>query len=119
MNKISLLALSLIAFPALSAARDGTVPDQRGYSACSSKFHAASDGLVPDRHHFIDKRGENRRFYLNGTRWEDGSRADVKMVCETASIGSQVLASEISAGRYRVQPTTTSDDPLARRVVKR
>lgn len=105
MNKLSLLALPLIAFSALSEARDGTFADQRGFAACTSEFRAASVGLVTDRHHYIDKRAENPRFYINGTRWEDGSRADVKMTCDTAPSGSTVLASEISAGKYKGQHT--------------
>lgn len=110
MNKLSLLALPLIAFSAFSEARDGTFADHRGYSACTSLFHAASVGLVTDRHHFIDKRAENLRFYINGTRWEDGSRADVKMTCDTAASGSRVLASEISAGKYSDQRTNITID---------
>lgn len=105
MNKLSLLALPLIAFSAFSEARGGTFADQRGYAVCSSEFHASSVGLVTDRHHFIDKRAENPRFYINGTRWEDGSRAAVKMTCDTPSNGSRVLASEISAGKYTGQHT--------------
>lgn len=103
MNKLSLLALPLIAFSALSEARDGTFADQRGYAACSSEFRASSVGLITDRHHYIDKHAENPRFYINGTRWEDGSRADVKMTCDTVASGSRVLASEISAGKYNGQ----------------
>lgn len=113
MNKLSLLALPLIAFSALSEARDGTFADQRGYAVCSSEFHAASVGLVTDRHHFIDKRAENPRFYLNGTRWENGSRADVKMACDTARSGARVLASEISAGRYQGQRTRVTTIDMA------
>lgn len=105
MNKLSLLALPLIAFSALSEARDGTFADQRGYAACTSEFHASSVGLVTDRHHFIDKRAENPVFYINGNRWEDGSRADVKMSCETHASGARVLASKISAGKYKGQQT--------------
>ena len=105
MNKLSLLALPLIAFSALSEARDGTFADQRGYAACTSELRATSVGLVTDRHHFIDKRAENPRFYINGTRWEDGSRTDVRMSCDTTASSSRVLASEISAGKYNGQRT--------------
>ena len=113
MNKLSLLTLPLIAFSALSEARDGTFADQRGFAACTSEFHDASVGLVTDRHHFINKRAENPRFYINGTRWEDGSRADVKMSCETARSGVRVLANEITAGRYQGQPTKVTTIDMA------
>lgn len=110
MNKLSLLALPLVAFSALSQAGDGTFADQRGFANCSSEFHAASVGLVTDRHHFVDKRDENPHFYINGTRWEEGSRASVKMACETSPSGADVLASEITAGRYKGQHTRITID---------
>ena len=105
MNKLSLLALPLIAFSAMSEARAGTLADQRGFEACSSEFRAASDGLVTARYHYVDKSAGDPRFYINGTRWEAGERATVKMACDTARNGLSVLATEISAGRYEGQRT--------------
>jgi|GEM_PF-1385152 len=110
MNKLSFLALPLLAFSALSEARDGTFADQRGFANCHSEFHAASVGLVTDRHHFVDKSDKNPRFYINGTRWEAGSRTDVKMACDTSASGANVLASEITAGRYKALHTKITID---------
>ena len=102
---LTFCALPLIAFSTVAEARTGTLADQRGFNTCHSEFHAQSNGLVTDRHHYIDKRGENPRYFINGTRWEDGDRAAVKMSCETHPNGSQILFSEISAGRYAGQQT--------------
>jgi hypothetical protein len=110
MNKLSLLVLPLIAFSAIAEARWDAPADKRGYETCKAAFRASSDGLVTERHHFIDKRAENPRYYINGTRWENGNRTAVKMACETHLNGSRVLLSEISTGRYANRQTSSTMD---------
>ena len=95
----SALALSLASFTA--EARTSTTSEYRGYSKCVAAADAQSQGLVPARSYYIN-RGETDLYYVNATRWESGERAAVRIACETALRGNQLLSSNIESGHYSI-----------------
>jgi len=100
MKVLTLSALPLLAFATLAEARSGTLVEQRGYATCYAQFEANSNGLRTERHYLVDQRADNPRFFINGSRWENGDRSAVRMSCDTDSKGLKVLLSSIEPGHY-------------------
>ena len=102
MNKPILLAAAttLVAFTAVAEARTSTSAEIRGYNSCVAEAKKDSNGLVVGKEYMIDKRGNNTRYYVNGTRWEDGERNDVRVACETAVRGHRLVSATVEDGNF-------------------
>ena len=87
MKLIALTAVSLAALTsAMSAeARPSTQAEIRGYDRCVTAADEQSNGLVTSRYYFVDRGPQVSKYYVNGTRWEQGDRNDVRIACETTS----------------------------------
>lgn len=112
MHKSTLLAAAtaLVAFSAVAEARTSTTAEIRGYNNCVAEAKKDSIGLVVDKQYLIDKRGNNTRYYVNGTRWEDGERADIRVACETAARGQRLVSARIEDGNFTThQPRVRID----------
>lgn len=90
----------LIAFSAVAEARTSSSSEIRGYNTCVAEAKKDSNGLVVGKQYLIDKRGNNTRYYVNGTRWEDGERNDVRVACETAARGHQLVSATVEDGNF-------------------
>jgi len=100
MKNLTWTVLPLIAFTGFVEARQGTFAEQRGYENCRTQFADQSRGLETTRHYFVDRSAETPRFYINGSRWEDGERTLARMTCVTTPSGARILASEVESGRF-------------------
>jgi hypothetical protein len=102
MNKSTLIAAAaaLVAFSAVAEARTSTSSEIRGYNTCVAEAKKDSNGLVVGQQYLIDKRGSNTRYYVNGTRWEDGERNDVRVACETSARGHKLVSTTIADGNF-------------------
>ena len=93
-------ATALVAFSAVAEARTSTSAEFRGYNNCVAEAKKDSNGLVVAKQYLIDKRGDNTRYYVNATRWEDGERNDVRVACETSARGHRLVSASIEDGNF-------------------
>ena len=102
MNRLALISAAALTTTVASVAEARTSSDAeyRGYTTCIAAADQQSNGLVPDRHYYVDKEREKVRYYINATRWEDGQRAPVAIACETKLRGAKLLDASITAGRF-------------------
>lgn len=102
------VATSALAFSVAAEARSSSETEFRGYTTCVNYAEARSDGLVPEREYFIAKKDANTQYFVNATRWEDGERNAIRVACETAARGMQLVSATIENGRFtNAQPTVT------------
>ncbi len=108
MSKAALLTTSIAAaltFTGINAeARVSSDSEFRGYKQCLESADEQSKGLVTGRSYLIDKQGAHAEYFINATRWEDGERARVRINCETAGNGNQLLSSSIELGSFTTDP---------------
>ncbi|MEM7080722.1 MAG: hypothetical protein AAF513_19045 [Pseudomonadota bacterium] len=103
---ISAAALTLTGAAFDAQARSSSPSEFRGYQTCLDAADKTSNGLVPSRSYYVDKNQEDRTnavYYINGTRWEDGERAQVRISCETAARGYRLVSSDIESGSFTNQ----------------
>ena len=101
---IAIAATAALGMSATAHARSSSESEFRGYSTCVSYADQRSNGLVPEREYLIDKSGQNTLYYVNATRWEAGERNAIRVACETAQRGADLVSATINSGRY----TTTT-----------
>ncbi len=97
---LTTVALTTFAFSASVDARPSTDAELRGYNSCLAAVKDQSVGLVPSRQYLINKDGENTLYYLNATRWEDGERNTIRVACETAVRGHNLISASIEDGTF-------------------
>ena len=102
MKTIALMttATVLLAFSAITEARTSSGAEMRGYDNCVAAAKKESNGLVTSTNYLIDKVPGSTLYYVNATRWEDGARKNVRISCETASRGHNLVSSVIEDGRF-------------------
>lgn len=93
-------ATALLAFTALAQARTSSDAEMRGYNNCVAAAKKESNGLITGTSYLIDKVPGSTLYYVNATRWEDGERNYVRIACETASRGHNLVSSVIEDGRF-------------------
>lgn len=93
---IAALAASLGA----SAETRSTPSEMRGYQACLDASAQDYRGLVTNRTYLIEKRADQRTYYINATAWQDGERVNVGLRCETDRNGRLITAAEPTNARY-------------------
>ena len=89
-----------LSFSAVVEARTSSDAEMSGYKTCLKQADQESNGLVPSRYYLIDKSGKTTLYYINATRWEDGTRSTVRVACETSTRGKNLLTSSIEQGRF-------------------
>jgi hypothetical protein len=102
MKTIALMttATALLAFTAIAEARTSSGAELRGYDNCVAAAKKESNGLVAGTNYLIDKAPGSTLYYVNATRWEDGERKNVRIACETAARGHNLVSSVIEDGRF-------------------
>ena len=84
--KIHLILLALVLVFSAKVAAGSSVIEARGYAQCSAELHEslADAGLVLEEQFQVAEKDRVHFFYLSGTAWaDDGSRADISVVCKT------------------------------------
>lgn len=97
---LTTVALTTFAFSASVDARPSTDAELRGYNNCLAAAQEQSKGLVPTREYLINKDGANTLYYVNATRWENGERNTIRVACETAVRGHNLISASIEEGRF-------------------
>ncbi|MEM6708199.1 MAG: hypothetical protein AAF648_05400 [Pseudomonadota bacterium] len=72
----------------------------RGFDRCVNAVESDSRGLVVSRNYLINNNDSSREYFINGTRWESGDRAEVRINCETTRSGRRLIAFDVAPGRY-------------------
>jgi len=96
----TLTALAAIAAAADADARRSTYSEARGLDNCVAEAKSTSDKLVTERYYFVDHTGSETQYYVNGTRWENGERARVRIACTTSRSGHKLMSAAVEPGRY-------------------
>ena len=87
-----------------SSALAGPISDQAGLDLCKREMTSSiGDGLVLDRDQLIQRKDNERTYFLNGMRWQNGSRSPVGVACTTATNGQRILSFESIDGRFVVR----------------
>lgn len=97
-----LIAVALTATAATTAvqAKTSSPAEFRGYEKCVAAAEDESQGLRTKRSYLVNKQGENTNYFINGTRWESGDRAQVRISCETTDRGHTLLSALVEPGRW-------------------
>ncbi len=102
---ITVAATAAIGFTSLAEARTSNTAEYRGYQACLASAESASEGLVAKRAYLMNREGSKAEYFINATRWEEGSRAPVRVECETEANGRQLVSSSVEPGYFTNQST--------------
>ena len=97
---ITTSAIALLGVASVADARFSSSAERRGYEHCVDEAKDQSNGLVVAGHFFVENEVETNKYYVNGTRWEEGSRNHVGIACETNRSGHKLLSADIRDGRY-------------------
>ena len=101
MKKSIVIAAAVVATASTTAyAQTSSPADFRGYEKCVAAADAESSGLTTPRTYLINKEGDNKSYYINGSRWEAGQREQVRISCETSKNGRVLLSSAVEPGRW-------------------
>ena len=97
-----ILAAAVTATVATTAveAKNSSPAEYRGYENCIEAADEQSHGLVTKRTYLISKDNEVTNYFVNGSRWEDGDRAQVRITCETTKAGRELLSTVIEPGKW-------------------
>jgi len=99
-----------LTFAATSEARGGSYRGVRGIDNCVKAAARESTGLSTSKGYYVDHSTEARQFYVNGTRWENGERKQIRIACTTSKSGNQTLNVNVADGRFtNVEPESSAD----------
>ena len=101
-QKIAGAAISIAALIGSAAAFAGTssFAELRGFNKCVDKAERTSRGLIVSRNYLINNEDASNEYFINGSRWESGERAAVRINCETSRSGRKLLSYELQPGSY-------------------
>ena len=102
---ITAAATTALGFTALVEARTSNTSEYRGYQTCLAAAESTSEGLVAKRNYLVNREGTNAEYFINATRWEDGSRAAVRVECETEANGRQLVSASVEPGYFTNRST--------------
>ena len=102
LQNIARAALSVAALIGASTAFAGgsSYAELRGFNKCVNAAERDSRGLVVSRNYLINAQDSSNEYFINGSRWEEGERAAVRINCETTRSGRKLLAMELQPGQY-------------------
>ena len=81
-------------------AKSSSAAEFRGYENCIDAADGEYAGLVTARDYFINRTPEMNQYFINGTAWVDGDRAQVRVACDTTRNGRKLLEFEVAQGVY-------------------
>ena len=101
MKKSLVIAAAVVATASTAAYAGPSSPAEfRGYENCVNAVEDQNAGLTTPRSYLLKREGSNTNYYINGSRWEDGAREQVRISCETTKNGRVLLSSAVVPGRW-------------------